>query len=232
MDLSDPSQWRQAWREGRRACNTKPIAVLAGAKSAYNAVHQSASHGVKVEWIIRRSSRGATWVIPACTKIRPFKAWREKLVTRQIIGPFSSCINSSANDFGWPRMLIHGTKLRKAFAGKFWPGMHEATLEDCGYAGQPTTKLLEPETDPCCLFGRHIRDLYLLRRFLQNTSMTALYGSNARISRLSAQHRQPRQHTTLPTQTLITTTDFESKPTIGRISLRSRLQSCNPASQT
>ena len=54
----------------------KTVAVLGGGKSAYDAVYMFASHGREVEWIIRRSSRGTNWVLPAHTKLMGFDFWR------------------------------------------------------------------------------------------------------------------------------------------------------------
>jgi cation diffusion facilitator CzcD-associated flavoprotein CzcO len=123
----------------------KAIAVLGGGKSAYDAVHLAASQGVKVEWIIRRSGKGPTWIMPPYTNIGPFKVWRETFLTRRILGLFSPSVNNNAGGFGWLKKLVHGTKFGNAFARKFWQGMHDATLVECGYAKHPTTKLLEPE---------------------------------------------------------------------------------------
>ena len=54
----------------------KRVVVLGGGKSAYDAVYLFASHGKEVEWIIRRSGRGANWVLPAHTHLVGFDFWR------------------------------------------------------------------------------------------------------------------------------------------------------------
>ena len=115
--------------------------------------------------------------------------------------------------------------------GSFWPDMHEATIEECGYAGHPTTKLLEPEIGPCW-FGAtfaiftYSGNFYKTHPWRHGTGPTRGY----RVSLRSTVNLA--SDTVLPVQALVTATGFESKPTIGRVSLSSRLQSCNPASQT
>jgi cation diffusion facilitator CzcD-associated flavoprotein CzcO len=126
----------------------RKIAVLGRSKSAYDAVHLAASQGLEVEWIIRRSGRGPVWNLPAHTNIGPIKSWREKLVTRRIVGLLSPSLDGESGGFNWLRKLLQETTLGKAFTCKFWSGMHEASLHECGYAKHSTTKLLTPEVSP------------------------------------------------------------------------------------
>jgi cation diffusion facilitator CzcD-associated flavoprotein CzcO len=53
----------------------KTVAVLGGAKSAYDVVYLSALAGKQVEWIVRKSGKGPCWVFPALAT--PLKAHRE-----------------------------------------------------------------------------------------------------------------------------------------------------------
>lgn len=57
--------------------STNTVAVLGGGKSAYDAAYLAASHGRKVEWIIRKSGKGPVWVMPLITKLGPFEAQRD-----------------------------------------------------------------------------------------------------------------------------------------------------------
>lgn len=55
----------------------RTVAVVGGGKSAYDAVYLAARAGKQVEWIIRRSGNGPSWVFPAKAQLGPFKALRE-----------------------------------------------------------------------------------------------------------------------------------------------------------
>lgn len=126
--------------------NMKTIAVLGSGKSAYDAVHLAASQGVQVGWIVERSDSGPAWTMPAYANLGPFNARREKLLTRRIVGLLSPNVNNNnAGGFGWFRELVHGTRIGKAFTRKFWQGMYESTIDDCGCDKHQTAKLLEPE---------------------------------------------------------------------------------------
>jgi cation diffusion facilitator CzcD-associated flavoprotein CzcO len=140
------------------------VAVLGGGKSAYDAVYLTACAGREVVWLMRRSGRGPAWIFPPHTNIGPFKAWREvretslellsgrtdapvqKLVTRRIVSFFSPCIWGSVDGFGWVRRILHATWLGKLLSQKFWMNLHQATLDECGYAKDKRLRLLEPET--------------------------------------------------------------------------------------
>lgn len=55
----------------------KTVAVLGGGKSAYDAVYLAAMAGKEVEWIIRKSGKGPSWVFPSHVQLGPIRAWRE-----------------------------------------------------------------------------------------------------------------------------------------------------------
>ncbi|KAK3396898.1 hypothetical protein B0T20DRAFT_244966 [Sordaria brevicollis] len=125
------------------------IAVLGGSKSAYDTVYLAATTGHKVDWIIRKSGRGPSWVFPSHTKIGPFKAWREKLITRRIATFMSPCIlpdhsGSKVRDF------LHTNRLGKVVARKFWKTIHADTIRDCRYreGKDPRYTVLEPDHNP------------------------------------------------------------------------------------
>ncbi|KAK3948253.1 hypothetical protein QBC32DRAFT_401060 [Pseudoneurospora amorphoporcata] len=115
--------------------NINRVAVLEGSKSAYDTVYLAATTGHKVDWIIRKSGRGPSWVFPSHTKIGPFKAWREKLGNRRISTFMSPCVlpDHSGKQINWIREFLHTTKVGKAVANGFWKTMHEDTIRDCRY---------------------------------------------------------------------------------------------------
>ncbi|KAK1774366.1 FAD/NAD(P)-binding domain-containing protein [Copromyces sp. CBS 386.78] len=139
--------------------NINRVAVLGGSKSAYDTVYLAATTGHKVDWIIRKSGRGPSWVFPSHTKIGPFKAWREKLVNRRISTFMSPCVlpDHSGKQISWIREFLHTTKVGKAVANGFWKTMHEDTIRDCRYRDRDSKEgkdsegrfsVLEPDHSP------------------------------------------------------------------------------------
>ncbi|KAL0471149.1 hypothetical protein QR685DRAFT_572148 [Neurospora intermedia] len=131
------------------------IAVLGGSKSAYDTVYLAATTGHKVDWIIRKSGRGPSWVFPSHTKIGPFKAWREKLVTRRIFTFLSPCIlpDHSGTHISWIRNFLHTHKVGKTITKSFWKVLHADTIRDCRYRegkenNDKQFSVLEPEHSP------------------------------------------------------------------------------------
>lgn len=86
--------------------HTKRVTVFGGSKSAYDAVYMFASAGKNVDWVIRKSGHGPTWLVPSQIRLRLRVAltvlvstrmsnthirlpiglyWAESLVTRRIL---------------------------------------------------------------------------------------------------------------------------------------------------
>lgn len=128
--------------------SVQKIAVLGGCKSAYDAVYAAASTGHKVEWIIRKSGRGPTWVFPTHTFLGPFKAWRERLVTRRVISFMSPCMFPDFSGFKWLRNFLHRSRLGKLIPQAFWKAIHHDTIRDCGYKNHESLEVLQPEQSP------------------------------------------------------------------------------------
>ena len=57
--------------------NISSVAVLGGGKSAYDAVYLSATAGKNVEWVMRKSGKGPSWVFPSHLVLGPLRVWRE-----------------------------------------------------------------------------------------------------------------------------------------------------------
>jgi cation diffusion facilitator CzcD-associated flavoprotein CzcO len=128
--------------------DVKTVAVLGGAKSAYDAVFLAASTGHKVEWIIRKSGRGPTWVFPTHTYLGPFRAWREMLIARRFITMMSPCIWPDFSGLSWLRRFLHGNSIGKFISQTFWGLIHADTIHDCKYKTDPAYGILEPEQSP------------------------------------------------------------------------------------
>ncbi|RMZ76393.1 hypothetical protein DV737_g4866, partial [Chaetothyriales sp. CBS 132003] len=127
--------------------DVKVVALLGGAKSAYDAAHMAATAGKQVEWIIRKSGKGPCWVFPPFEKVGPFKVWKEMLPVRRIISCLSPCFWEDG--FGWIRSFFHFTGIGKRITQAFWRQVHAATLHDCQYeGGNKELSVLTPEQSP------------------------------------------------------------------------------------
>ena len=126
----------------------KTVAVLGGCKSAYDAVYLAASTGHKVEWIIRKSGRGPTWVFPTHTYLGPFKAWREALITRRIFAFMSPWPFPDFSGLSWLRNFLHFSLIGKKISQTFWSLIHADTIHDCQYRTDSRLNILEPEQSP------------------------------------------------------------------------------------
>jgi len=126
----------------------KSVAVLGGSKSSYDAVHLATSTGHTVEWIIRKSGRGPVWVFPAFTMMGPFRALRERLVTRRFISFMSPWSFPDYSGFAWLRKLLHSSPIGKAITKAFWGKLRAETLHDCRYREDKLFGDLEPEQNP------------------------------------------------------------------------------------
>ncbi|KAK4445138.1 putative dimethylaniline monooxygenase, partial [Podospora aff. communis PSN243] len=126
----------------------KTIGVIGGSKSAYDAVYLAASTGHDVEWIIRQSGRGPTWVLPSHTLMGPFKALRERLITRRLVSFMSPWIFADYSGFGWLRNFLHYSWLGKKIAQKFWAKLRAGSLRDGRYRSDKRFEALEPEQNP------------------------------------------------------------------------------------
>lgn len=128
--------------------DVRTVAVLGGSKSAYDAVHLAASTGHDVEWIIRKSGRGPCWVVPPYTYFGPFRALREKLVTRRFLTFISPWSLPDYSGFGWLRRLLHFTAFGQAVSQKIWGKMHASTVRDSRFRSKEEYTVLEPEQNP------------------------------------------------------------------------------------
>ncbi|KAK1834464.1 putative dimethylaniline monooxygenase [Podospora conica] len=128
--------------------DVRTVAVLGGSKSAYDAVHLAASTGHDVEWIIRKSGRGPCWVVPPYTFFGPFRALRERLVTRRFLTFISPWGLPDYSGFGWLRRLLHFTAFGQAFSQKIWGKMHASTVRDSRFRSKDEYMVLEPEQNP------------------------------------------------------------------------------------
>jgi hypothetical protein len=125
--------------------NTKRVAVLGGAKSAWDVAYSYASAGVTVEWIIRKSGNGPIWMAPAY--VTPLKKWLEKLVFTRALSWFSPCIWGDADGYGRIRSFLHGSSIGRWIVDKFWWILGNDIISLNGYGKHPETAKLKPWYD-------------------------------------------------------------------------------------
>jgi len=191
----------------------RTVAVLGGSKSAYDAVYLAASTGHDVEWIIRRSGRGPTWVFPIYTFLGPFKAWRERLVTRRFVAFMCPSIFPEFAGFSWLKNVLHSTAVGRALVRAFWGASHADTIRDCRYRTEPCLGVLEPEQSPFW-FGTASGVLNWDRDIAD-----FIKGGRVRIHRQDVSHLASgtihlADGTALAADALVTSTGFSAKPKI------------------
>lgn len=68
----------------------KRVTVFGGTKTGWDAVYAYASKGVQVDWVIRASGHGPSWMSPPF--VTPLKKWLEKLVMTRALTWLSPCV--------------------------------------------------------------------------------------------------------------------------------------------
>jgi hypothetical protein len=125
--------------------NTKRVAVLGGAKSAWDVAYSYAAAGVTVEWIIRKSGNGPNWMSPPY--VTPLKKWLEKLVFTRLLTWFSPCIWGDADGYKRIRHWLHGSSIGRWIVNKFWWVLGNDLVTLNGYDKHPETAKLKPWYD-------------------------------------------------------------------------------------
>ncbi len=123
----------------------KNVTVLGGGKAAFDAVYLMATHGKCVNWIIRGSGHGSTYMAPSHIYIGPLRCWLEKLTTTRPLTWLSPCVWGDVDGFGFVRSLLHCTIWGRWFVDAFWAKMTSDTLEQSGILKSETTKGLVPD---------------------------------------------------------------------------------------
>ncbi|KAH8599836.1 hypothetical protein B0O99DRAFT_344360 [Bisporella sp. PMI_857] len=125
------------------------VCILGCTKSGWDAVHAYASQGKQVDWIIRKSGHGPTWMSPA--KVTPFKKFLEKLVLTRVLTWFSPCIWGNVDGYTKIRSFLHKTAVGRFIVDKFWGILGGDVLALNNYSAHPETIKLKPSTNPMFL---------------------------------------------------------------------------------
>ncbi|KAK0614382.1 hypothetical protein B0T14DRAFT_436995 [Immersiella caudata] len=194
----------------------KTIGVIGGSKSAYDAVYLAVSTGHGVEWFIRKSGRGPVWVLPSHTLMGPFKALRERLLTRRLVSLMSPWTFPDYSGFGWLRHFLHFSWLGKKVAQKFWGKLRAGSLRDGRYHDDKKFEALEPEQNPFW-YGTASGILNYGEDILKYVSEGRVRIHRADISHLTdhAVHVQEGgKERVLPVDTLVACTGYSAKPAL------------------
>ncbi|EJT73105.1 hypothetical protein GGTG_09955 [Gaeumannomyces tritici R3-111a-1] len=124
----------------------KNFTVFGGTKSAWDAVYAAATKGVQVDWIIRESGHGPTWMAPPY--VTPLKKWLEKLVVTRLLTWFSPCIWGDADGFAGVRSLLHGTWMGRAVVNTFWGILGGDVVTLNKFDSHPELAKLKPWSNP------------------------------------------------------------------------------------
>ncbi|KAK0706233.1 hypothetical protein B0T26DRAFT_656103 [Lasiosphaeria miniovina] len=194
------------------------VALLGGGKSAYDAVYLAATSGHRVEWIIRRSGRGPSWVFPTHTMLGPVRAWREQLVLRRVLSFMSPCVFPDFSGLGWLRRFLHASAVGRFVASKFWAAIHADTVRDCRFGADPRFGVLEPEHGPFW-YGTSSGTLNYEIDFLDLVSSGRVRIHRADISHVSHRtiHLVAEERNTAAdagVDALVAATGYSSKPSI------------------
>ncbi|GAB7353461.1 hypothetical protein MBLNU459_g3921t1 [Dothideomycetes sp. NU459] len=126
----------------------RQITVLGGSKSAYDAVYMFASQGFKVNWVIRQSGYGATWMAPPHIQVGPKRVRVEHVPCTRFLSWFSPCLWGS--DASWVRSFLHGTAVGRFVVRKFWNKLGSDILAQSGLNSDPELRKLIP--DESCMW--------------------------------------------------------------------------------
>jgi cation diffusion facilitator CzcD-associated flavoprotein CzcO len=98
----------------------KNVTIVGASKIGYDATWLMASHGKKVDWIVRESGGGAVWMSPPWIPLGPWMVMLEHVVTTRFFTWFSPCIWGHFDGFNWIRRLLHGTPVGRWVTHNFW----------------------------------------------------------------------------------------------------------------
>ncbi|CAI7660048.1 unnamed protein product [Penicillium bialowiezense] len=121
----------------------RPITVLGGSKSAWDTVYACASKGLRVNWVIRASGTGPTWVSPAAV-FSPFNLLLESLPVVRALGWFSPCVwvSHPISNF------LHRTWLGCLIVRLFWACLQWDMIRVNRYSDHEETAKLKPWFKP------------------------------------------------------------------------------------
>ncbi|KAF2169570.1 hypothetical protein M409DRAFT_19981 [Zasmidium cellare ATCC 36951] len=121
------------------------VTVYGGSKFAWDTVYTFASAGKQIDWVIRKSGHGPTWIANIYAKLPILgEVWAERLVTTRFVqwfSPFPWVLDGS----GWWRGFLQRTWLGRKIMSGFWDNMGHDMLTQSGLTNHPSLKGLWPD---------------------------------------------------------------------------------------
>lgn len=124
----------------------KRVTVFGGTKSAWDTVYAYATKGFRVDWVVRSSGHGPSWMAPA--HVTPLKKWLEKLVMTRALTWFSPCAWGDADGYASARRFLHGTAVGRAVTNKFWDTLGDDVKTLNQFDAHPEVAKLKPWSHP------------------------------------------------------------------------------------
>lgn len=122
------------------------VTVYGGSKFAWDTVYTFASAGKEIDWVIRKSGHGPTWIANIYAKLPILgDVWAERLVTTRFVqwfSPFPWVLDGS----GWWRGFLQRTWLGQKIMSGFWDNMGNDMLTQAGFKNHPSLKALWPDS--------------------------------------------------------------------------------------
>ncbi|KAJ2904869.1 FAD-dependent monooxygenase DEP4 [Zalerion maritima] len=120
----------------------KKVTVLGGTKTGWDLVYAYATRGFEVEWVIRESGYGPTWMAPI--RVTPFGIRLEHIVQSRLVTWMSPCIWGSVDGYSLPRWLLQCNPIGRAIVRAFWWVLGNDALTLSKLQEHPETKKLIP----------------------------------------------------------------------------------------
>lgn len=123
------------------------VTVIGGGKSAHDAVYALATSGKRVTWIIRKSSRGGTWMAGSFPQLGPAKVWLEGLLMTRPLSWMGAAPWAEGDGFSGSRWFLHNTKAGRFIMRSFYAQMSGDTIAQNGMLslGKEKTEILKPD---------------------------------------------------------------------------------------
>ncbi|KAG7402849.1 FAD-dependent monooxygenase DEP4 [Fusarium oxysporum f. sp. rapae] len=127
--------------------NIKTVTVFGGSKTAFDYVHYFASSGKEVEWVIRKSGHGTSWISPSYLPILGKNIQVEKLPDTRAVTWISPCIWGE-KDYPRMRALLNNTKAGRFVIRTVWKYLENLILSQNAFATDAEVAKLRPLQQP------------------------------------------------------------------------------------
>lgn len=127
-----------------RASDVDTVTVVGASKTGYDAVQLFASHGKKVNWIIRASGGGGVWMSKPWVFMGPWRVMLEHTATMRFMSWFSPCVWGDFDGYSLIRRFLHGTWLGRFIVHNLWEKIRWDTVDVNRYRKDPEIAALEP----------------------------------------------------------------------------------------